>query len=129
MQKEFTENDLSSDVSFLNIFYKRYHKLLEALRHGQLCLLPQDANNQFAGVKVLCTGCVSVVQSGNERGVNQCKMFWLIKRGCHDHQWDINFLSDVWEAFTYRINFMSAEVVLVTHQFHVPDNRNLSTSD
>jgi hypothetical protein len=95
-------------MSHSSIFFdKGYHKLLDTLRHGQLYLQPQDANNQFTGDKVLCTGCVAVVRSGNERGVNQCKMSWFIKRGCHDHQCDIDFLCDVWEAaFVYRINFM-----------------------
>ena len=106
MQKQFTENDLSSNIAFLNVFDKGYHKLLEALRHGQLCLRPQDANDHFTGDKVLRTGCIAVVRSGNERGVNRCKMSWFIKRGCRDHQWDIDFLCDVWEAFTFRVNFM-----------------------
>ena len=106
LQKEFSENDLSSNIPFLNVFDEGYHKLLEALRHGQQCLWLQDANEQFTGDKVLWTGCIAVVRSGNERGINQSKMSWFIKRGCRDHQWDIEFLCDMWEAFTFQVNFM-----------------------
>jgi hypothetical protein len=56
LQKEFSENDMSSSIPFLSVFDKGYHKLLEALRHGQLCLQLQDVNKQFTGEKVLQTG-------------------------------------------------------------------------
>jgi hypothetical protein len=106
LQKEFTENDATSNIPFLNVFDKGYHKLLEALRQGQLCLRPQDANEEFGGNKVLRTGCIAVVRSGNERGVNRCKTSWFVKRGSKDNQWDIEFLCDMWEAYTFQVNFM-----------------------
>jgi hypothetical protein len=61
MQKEFSENDPTSDRPFLNILDKGYHQILETQKHGQLCLRPQDANEQFTGDKVLRTGCIAVV--------------------------------------------------------------------
>lgn len=106
LQKEFAENDATSNIPFLNVFDKGYHKLLEALRQGQLCLRPQDANEEFGGDKVLRTGCIAVVRSGNERGVNRCKTSWFVKRGSKDNQWDIEFLCDMWEAYTFQVNFM-----------------------
>jgi len=106
LQKDFTENDATSNIPFLNVFDKGYHKLLEALRQGQLCLRPQDANEEFGGDKVLRTGCIAVVRSGKEKGVNRCKTSWFVKRGYKDNQWDIKFLCDMWEAYTFQVNFM-----------------------
>lgn len=106
MQKEFSENDPTSDRPFLNVLDKGYHQILEAQKHGQMCCRPDEADEQFGGDKVLRTGCVAVVRSGNERGVNRSKMSWFIKRGCSDQLWDVDLLCDVWEAFTFRINFM-----------------------
>ena len=106
LQKEFSENDSTSDIAFLNVFDKGYHKLLEALRHGQMCLRPEDANNDYTADKVLRTGCIAVLRSGNERGVNRCKTSWFLKKGCRDNKWDIQFLCDMWEAYTFQVNFM-----------------------
>ena len=106
LQKAFAENDPSSILHFLNIFDKGYHMLLETHKHGQLCCQPDKADDQFGGDKVLRTGCVAVVRSGNERAVKRSKMSWFLKRGCIDQLWDTDFLCDVWEAFTFRVNFM-----------------------
>jgi hypothetical protein len=106
LQKEFSENDSTSHRPFLNVFDKGYHQLLQAMRHGQMCCRPDEADEHFGGDKVLRSGCVAVVRSGNERGVNRCKMSWFIKRGCSEQTWDIGLLCNVWEAFSFRINFM-----------------------
>ena len=108
LQKAFAENDPSSIETFLNIFDKGYHMILETQKHGQLCCQPDEAKSdeQFGRDKVLRTGCVAVVRSGNERAVNRCKMSWFLKRGCVEQLWDIDLLCDVWEAFTFRVNFM-----------------------
>jgi hypothetical protein len=106
LQKEFSENDPTSDRPFLNVFDKGYHQLLPASKHGQMCLRPPDADKEFVGEQVLRSACIAVIRSGNERGVNRCKMSWFIKRGCLQQMWDIDLLCDVWEAFSFRINFM-----------------------
>jgi hypothetical protein len=108
LQKEFAEKDTSTSVlqAFLNIFDRGYHMLLRTLRHGQMCCQPDQADDTFGGDKVLRTGCVAVVRSGNERAVNRSKMSWFLKRGSADQLWDIDLLCDVWEAFTFRVNFM-----------------------
>ena len=109
LQKLFSNNDSKrSDKDFFNIFDKGCHLLLEALKHDQQCWQPSRSKDgkQFGREKVLHTGCVAVVRSGNERGVKRCKLSWFLKRGCVDQLWDIDFLCDVWEAFTFRVNFM-----------------------
>ena len=97
MQKLFAEANLSSDKSFLNIFDKGYHMLLEALKHGQLCCQPDRSkgDEHFGMKKVLRSASVAVVRSGNERAVNRCKMSWFIKRGCYDQLWAVDLLCDV----------------------------------
>jgi hypothetical protein len=107
LQQEFFENDSTSDLPFLNVFDKGYHQLLQTMRHGgQMCCRPHDADEHFGGDRVLRSGCVAVVRSGNERGVNRCKMSWFIKRGCSLQNLEIDMLCNVWEAFSFRINFM-----------------------
>ena len=66
LQKEFSENDLTSDWPFLNVYDKGYHQLLAAQMHGQMCCWPYEVDSQFRGNKFLHTGCVAVVRSGNE---------------------------------------------------------------
>ena len=105
-QKKFSDEDPTSDKPFLNIFDKGHHQRLDTLRHGQLCFQPDLADDSFRGEKVLRSCCVAVVRSGNERAVNRCKMSWFVKRGCSDQLWDTDLLCDVWEAFTFRVNFM-----------------------
>jgi len=105
-QKRFSDNDETSNRSFLNVFDKGYHQRLETQEHDQMCCQPDLADESFGGNKVLRTGCIAVVRSGNERGVNRCKQSWMIKRGCYDQLWDVGFLCDIWEAFTFRVNFM-----------------------
>ena len=95
LQKEFSENDSTSDKPFLNVFDKGYYQLLPALRHGQLCCWPNVADDGFGGDKVLRMGCAAVVRSGNEQAVNQCKMSWFIKRGYSKQLWDVGMLCDM----------------------------------
>ena len=105
-QKEFSANDPTSDTPFLNVFDEGCHQIMDALRQGQICCRPDDADESYGGDKVLRTGCIAIARSGNERAVNRGKMSWFIKRGCHDQLWDVDLLCDIWEAFAFRVNFM-----------------------
>jgi hypothetical protein len=95
----------SSDKPFLNIFDKGYQCVLPALNEGQECMQPTFAQSekQFTD-----RATVAVVRSGNERAVNRCKMLWFIRHGNGnvDGLYDIDFCCDIWEAFTFQINFM-----------------------
>ena len=109
MQQQFLDNDNSSTKPFLNVFDKGYQCLLDANAHGgQFCLQPAfaESEKQFKTNAVLHSGAVAVVRSGNERAVNRCKMSWFIKRGAKDQMWDIDFVCDMWDAWTFQINFM-----------------------
>ena len=108
-QQQFSDNDKTSTKPFLNVFDKGYQCLLDANAHGgQFCLQPAfaESEKQFKTNAVLHSGAVAVVRSGNERAVNRCKMSWFLKRGAKDQMWDIDFLCDMWEAWTFQINFM-----------------------
>ena len=108
-QQRFAESDSSSSKPFLNIFNKGYQCVLSANEHGgQYCLQPAyaESEKQFKDNIALYSGAVAVVQSGNERAVNRGKMSWFNKRGTADQSWSIDCLCDVWEAWTFQINFM-----------------------
>ena len=107
-QQQFAERDTSSDRPFLNIFDKGYQCTLMASEYGQTCLQPAFAEfeKQFAANTTLYSGAVAVVRSGNERAVKRCKMSWVLKRGAKEQMWDVDFLCDVWEAWTFQVNFM-----------------------
>jgi hypothetical protein len=107
-QQIFAENDESSKKPFLNVFDKGYQCVSDALECGQYCLQPTfaESEKQFKDNAVLYSGAVAVVRSGNERAVNRCKMSWFLKRGATDQMWDIDLLCDVWDAWTFQINFM-----------------------
>ena len=55
MQKEFAENDCSSDRPFLNIFDKGYQCVLASINEGQECMQPTflESNKQFNDWAVL----------------------------------------------------------------------------
>lgn len=110
-QKVFAENDKSSTKPFLNIFDKGYQCTLMASQHNQKCLQLAFAefDKQFADNLTLYSGAVAVVRSGNERAVNRCKMSWVLKKGAIEQKWDVDFLCDVWEAWTFQVNFMFAK--------------------
>ena len=108
LQQQFAERDSSSNKPFLNIFDKGYQCTLSALSHGQSCLQPAFAERekQFKDNAVLHSGAVAVVRSGNERAVKRCKMSWFLKRGAVDQMWNIDLICDIWEAWTFQVNFM-----------------------
>ena len=111
LQKEFCINDNSTHEGAkkpaVNVLDKGHHVILEAEMEGQLICQPEyDDGDQFKGYETLRSGCVAVVRSGNERGVKRCKLSLFIKKGTKDHPWDIDLLCDVWEAFSFQINFM-----------------------
>lgn len=108
-QQQFAENDTSSTKPFLNIFDKGYQCVLEAKDHGgQFCMQPAfaESEKQFKSNAVLYSGAVAVVRSGNERAVNRCKMSWFLKRGAREQMWNIDLVCDIWEAWTFQVNFM-----------------------
>ena len=93
--------------TFLNIFDKGYHQTLQAKRRNQITLQPDKAEQIAEDSKCLLRAAsVAVARSGNERAVKRAKVSWFIRRGMDGSQWDIDFLCDVWEAWTFRINFM-----------------------
>jgi len=106
MQKLFAELDPTSAKAFLNIFDKGYHLLLEAKQQGQLCCQPDKVDSFSFGEAVLRTACVAVTRSGNERGEKRGKLSWCIKNGMKHKLFDIDLMCDVWEAWTFRVNFM-----------------------
>jgi hypothetical protein len=107
-QDEFSKADMTSLLSFLNIFDKGYRCTLEAHRHGQTCLQPEFAKSdeQFRRNQTLHSACVAVIRSGNERAVKVVKNLWLIKGGCVDQLWEFNMLADAWLAWGFQVNFM-----------------------
>jgi hypothetical protein len=106
LQKQFAECDPDSLEAFLNVFDKGYHKLLEAKRLGQLCLFPDKVDELSTGDRVLFTGCVAVTRSGNERAVKRSKISWVIQNGMKHKLFDVDLMCDIWEAWTFRSNFM-----------------------
>ena len=110
LQQKFAEGDLynGKSMGFLNVFDKGYHQVLEALKQGQFSLTP-DKSTAIAndGQCLLRAAAVAVVRSGNERAVLRTKLSSLVERGMHSGQeWDMDFICDVWEAWTFRCNFM-----------------------
>jgi hypothetical protein len=82
--------------------------MLKASEHDQSCLQPSfvEFEKQFAANTTLYSGAVAVVRSGNECAVKCCKMSWVIKRGAKKQMWDVNFLCNVWDAWTVQVDFM-----------------------
>mmetsp|Transcript_31596 Transcript_31596/g.76333 ORF Transcript_31596/g.76333 Transcript_31596/m.76333 type:complete len:492 (-) Transcript_31596:28-1503(-) len=107
-QRTFSEADASSDEPFTNVFDKGFRNSLDAAMEGQKCKQPKYSKGdiQFSGNDTLYSACVAVVRSGNERAVQRCKMSWFLKRGCAFQQWDIGLFCDIWEAWTFQVNFM-----------------------
>ena len=81
--------------------------MLEAKKHNQICLTPDKTPAIENDSKVMLrSAAVAVVRSSNERGVKRAKLSKLIERGMQSGQsWKIDFLCDVWEAWTFRCNF------------------------
>lgn len=79
-----------------------------ALQYDQSCIQPafSECERQFADNMTLYSGAVAVVRSGNERAVNRCKLSRVLKRGAVEQKWDVDFLCDIWEAWTFQVNFM-----------------------
>jgi hypothetical protein len=108
-QKQFAENDTSSSKPFLNVFDKRYQCVLDALAHGgQFCLQPAfiESEKQVKSSAVHYSGAVAVVWSRNECAINRCNMSWFLKQGAIEQMWNIDLVCDIWEAWTFQVNFM-----------------------
>lgn len=106
LQKLFSEKDPTSLESFLNVLDKGYLQLLKAKQLDQLVLQPDRAESLSSGPSVLRTGCIAVTRSGNERGVKRGKLSWFVNNGMKLKLMSIDLLCDVWEAWTFRVNFM-----------------------
>lgn len=107
-QQAFSEADETSSKPFTNVFDKGFCNLLDAAVEGQKCLQPKYSKGemQFEGKDTLCSACVAVMRSGNERAVQRCEMSWFVKRGCGFSLWDTSLVCDAWEAWTFQANFM-----------------------
>jgi len=103
-QKTFAEaDDTHSHIPFTDIVDKGFKIAISAVLHGQKVMQPNYSKGgvQFTGIETLESACVAVVRSGNERAVK-----WFIKRGCAYQLWDIDLVCDIWEAWTFQVNFM-----------------------
>ena len=91
-----------------NLEDKGFRNAIDAAQAGQTVLQPifSKGDKQFNRNEVLHTAAVAVIRSGNERAVGRCKMSWFVKRGCSEAIWDVPMLCDVWEAWTFQVNFM-----------------------
>jgi hypothetical protein len=92
----------------LNVFDKGFRLTLAAMMRGQQCLQPAFARSdqQFTQGDILHTACVAAQRSGSERAVMRCKMSWFLKRGIRDQSWTVDLLCDVWDCWTFQVNFM-----------------------
>ena len=93
---------------FLNIFDKGFRNTIEAHLAGQKVMQPIFAKGDasFDRNEVLHTAAVASIRSGNERAVGRCKLSWFVQRGCLLQPWDVDLVCDVWEAWTFQLNFM-----------------------
>jgi len=107
-QRLFAERDKSNTMPFLYVSDKGYQCVLTAMVQGQYCLQPAfaESEKQFRANMALHSGAVAVVRSGNERAVDRCKMSWFLKRGNAEGPWSIDCICDVWEAWTFQVNFL-----------------------
>jgi hypothetical protein len=80
---------------------------------SQYCLQPEfaESEKQFKANMALHSGAAVVVWSGNERAVNQFKMSWFLKQGTANQSWSIDCLCNVWEAWTFQVNFMFEKIL------------------
>jgi len=112
-QKDFAESDPSSKTLPLNIFDKGYRSTLDAQKEGQRCVQPAFAKSdkRFKANEVIHSAEVAAIRSGNKRAVKLMKHSWFIQRGCRFQTWDLDFVSDMWLAWGFQVNFMFHDVL------------------
>jgi hypothetical protein len=95
-------------MPFTNVFDKGFRNVLDALKEEQKCVQPtySKGGSQFTGEETLYSAVIAMIRSGNERAVKRCKMSWFVKRGCAFQLWEISLVCDLWESWTFQVNFM-----------------------
>lgn len=64
------------------------------------------SDKRYGRYATLRTAVVAYVRSGNERSVKHLKHSWFIVRGTVGQQFDLSFISDMWLAWGFQMNFM-----------------------
>jgi len=113
-QEQFANDDSVRDkdgeiIPFVNVFDKGYRVILDCIKHGkQLCWQPvfMKSDKRYGRYATLRTAVVAYVRSGNERSVKHLKHSWFIVRGTVGQQFDLSFVSDMWLAWGFQMNFM-----------------------
>ena len=93
---------------FINTFDKGYRLSIEAAHLNQVCLQPHFAksDSQFSRHKLLSSGAVSYLRSGNERNVKQMKRLRIAQQGIPSVNFDLTRLDNIWIAWGFQVNFM-----------------------
>jgi hypothetical protein len=113
MQKEFAENDKSSNEPFTNILDRGFRCNVAAWRMGgQYILQPTFAKSdrQFTTNQLLSSAAIATDRGGNERAVNVCKRSGLLKRGLGTNG-SMENLDNAWLAWSFQANFMYDRVI------------------
>jgi hypothetical protein len=91
--------------------------LLAMTKGQQQCLQPAFARSdkQFSRSDTLHTACVAVQRSGNEQALRRAKVSWFLsKLGLRDQSWSVEMLCDVWDVWTFQVNFMYDKFLLIS---------------
>lgn len=112
LQKQFAEEDETSDMPFTNIVDKGYRCVLAAWRKGQYLMQPKFAKSdeQFTTEDILTSAAIATDRAGNERAVNICKQSGVIQRGLRRNG-SPKDLDDTWLAWSFQANFMFRPVL------------------
>ena len=108
LQKVFQDKDIvrGDVIGFLNIYDKGYHQLLQAMEKVQRTLVPESAVLVAeSGESLLRTASTAVTRSRNERAVKRFKISNYVNNGGKEG-WPVHLICDIWEAWTFRVNFM-----------------------
>ena len=93
-------------IGFLNIYDRGYHQLMPAKKNGQRTLVRDSGILVVESADLLLRAAsVAVTRSGNEPAVNRAKISNFVSNGGKE-KWPIDLFCDIWEAWTFRVNFM-----------------------
>lgn len=113
-QKRFSMNDLSSPQGAINVMDKGYRTTLMAQAMGQTNMQPAFSvtDQKFNARETLYSAAIAALRSGNERAVHSVKQSWLLTKNAAaiSKNPDLKYLSDVWLAFGFQVNFMYCSV-------------------
>ena len=84
----------------MNMFDKGYRLSIEVGQLEKVCLQPQFAKSDalFSRNKLLSSGAVAYLISGNERSVKRMKMSRILKEGIPSSSFDSKRLDIIWIA-------------------------------